>query len=84
MKFSARCFRRRLVGLGIVMNLFSACATVGSERVVNACPPVVEYSRAEQARAADEISDLPEGAILIEWMADYSVLQEQTRSCVFR
>jgi len=45
---------------------------------------VVEYSRAEQARAADEISDLPEGAILIEWMADYSVLQEQTRSCVFR
>jgi len=45
------------------------------------CPPVVEYSQAEQAQAADEVAALPEDSILIGWMADYSVLREQIRSC---
>ena len=63
------------------MSLLSACATVNSERAVGTCPPVVEYSRAEQAKAADEIEALLEQAILIDWLADYSVLRVQTRAC---
>lgn len=84
MKPNAGCSRPRLVGLAIVTSLLSACATVSSEIVVAACPPVIEYSQAEQAQAADEVAALPKDSALIEWLADYSLLKEQARSCVFR
>jgi hypothetical protein len=47
----------------------------------SACPPVVEYSRAEQARLAAEIAALQEGALILAWLADYAVLREQARAC---
>ncbi len=81
MKSNAGCFRRQLVGLAIGVSLLSACATVSSERVVGVCPPVVEYDQAEQAQAAIEIEALPGDAVLIDWLADYSVLRDQARSC---
>jgi hypothetical protein len=81
MKSSAECSRLRLVGLVIVTSLLSACATVNSEKVVGVCPPVVEYSQAEQAQAADEIASLPRNAMIIGWISDYSVMREQVRSC---
>jgi len=52
--------------------------------VVGVCPPVVGYSQAEQVQAAGEIEALPDDAVLIDWLADYSVLRKQVRSCVFR
>jgi hypothetical protein len=45
------------------------------------CPPVVEYSRAEQARVAEEVAALSEGAVITEWLADYAVLRAQARAC---
>ena len=45
------------------------------------CPPVVEYSAADQARAADEIEALPEGAVIVRMLSDYAVLRDQTRAC---
>ena len=42
---------------------------------------MVEYSRAEQARVAEEVAALPEGGVIAEWLADYAVLREQTRVC---
>ena len=51
------------------------------DTVPSACPPVVEYSRAEQARLAAELAALPEGAVIPEWLSDYAVLREQTRAC---
>jgi hypothetical protein len=45
---------------------------------------VVEYDAAEQAQAADEIEALPDDAVLIDWLADYSVLRQQVRSCNFQ
>jgi len=45
------------------------------------CPPVVEYSAAEQARAAAEIEALPEGAMLARMLSDYAVLRDQARVC---
>lgn len=61
----------------------SACAMVGSDAPPSACPPVVDYSRPQQARVADEIARLPEGAPIIGWLADYAVLREQARACHF-
>lgn len=58
----------------------SGCARVGSEGQ-GVCPPVVEYGSAELARAAEEVAQLPEGAIVVDWLADYAVLRDQARAC---
>jgi hypothetical protein len=64
----------------IAMIFLSGCARVGSDPAA-ACPPVVEYSAAEQAQVADEIAALPENARIVEWLADYAVLRAQARAC---
>jgi len=46
-----------------------------------ACPPVVEYSREFQARAAEELASLPNGSTVIEMMNDYVVMRDQARAC---
>ncbi len=58
----------------------SSCAKVGSDRAA-ACPPVVEYSRAEQMQVAEEFAALPKNARIVDWLADYAVLREQVRAC---
>lgn len=64
----------------IAMLWLSACATGGSE-VRPPCPPVVEYTSAEQARSADEVAALPEGAVIVRMLGDYAVLRDQARAC---
>jgi hypothetical protein len=60
----------------------SGCATGASDGSrLGACPPVVEYSREFQARAAEELPLLPEGSVIAEMLADYAVMREQARSC---
>ena len=54
---------------------------MGSFEGQGACPPVVAYSRAEQAQVADEVAALPEGARIVHWLADYAVLRAQVMSC---
>ncbi|MBL4766338.1 MAG: hypothetical protein JKY94_01195 [Rhodobacteraceae bacterium] len=84
MKSNTECSRLRLAALVIVTSLLDACATVSSESVVGVCPPVVEYSQAEQALAADRIEALPDGDVLIDWLADYRELRQQARTCNFQ
>lgn len=83
MMSNARCWKRRLAALAIVTSLLSGCATVRSEdgRLAT-CPPVVEYGREFQARAADELALLPEGSAIAEMLADYGVMREQALSCL--
>ncbi len=54
---------------------------ISSEPVVGVCPPIVEYNREEQALVATEIENLPEDAVIIDWLADYSLLREQASTC---
>jgi hypothetical protein len=63
------------------MIFLTACAGVSSDAPPSACPPVVDYSRAEQARVAEEVEALPEGAMIVSWLADYAVLRSQLRAC---
>lgn len=58
----------------------TGCAMGGSD-VRAPCPPVVEYTTAEQARAANEVEALPEGAVIVRMLGDYAVLREQTQAC---
>lgn len=59
----------------------TGCARVGSDVAASVCPPVVEYSQAEQAQVAEEVAALPEGARIPDWLADYAVLRAQGRVC---
>lgn len=45
------------------------------------CPSVVEYTAADQARAADEVEALQEGATIARMLSDYAVLRDQVRAC---
>lgn len=58
----------------------SACAMVSSD-VAAPCPPVVDYTAADQARAADEVEALPEGTVIVQMLGDYAVLRGQVRAC---
>jgi len=42
---------------------------------------VVDYSRTEQARVAEEVAALPEGTLIVAWLADHAVLRDQVRAC---
>ena len=82
MTFNAGCWTRRLAVLAIATSLLTACATGISEpRVVTACPPVVEYSREFQGRAAEELRLLPDGSAIADMLSDYAVIREQARRC---
>jgi hypothetical protein len=62
--------------------LLSGCATVGSyPPIAIVCPPVVQYSREAQARAAEELDLLPESSAIAEMLNDYAVMREQARIC---
>ena len=82
MMSNARCWRLRLVVLVLATIWLSGCATGGSDGGgPGACPPVVQYSREFQARAAEELVLLPEGSAVAEMLADYAVMRDQTRAC---
>jgi hypothetical protein len=54
---------------------------MGGSDVQTTCPPVVDYSTADQARAAEEVEILPEGAVVVAMLSDYAVLRDQARAC---
>jgi len=78
---SATCWTRPQIALAAAMIFLTGCEKAGSETPHGACPPVVKYTSAEQAMVAEEIAALPEGALIVGWMADYAVLRDQTRTC---
>ena len=84
MPFNATCWTRPQTALVIVTLFLTACAGVGSDPPPGVCPPVVDYSPAEQTRVSDEVAALPEGAMITGWLADYAVLRDQARACAGR
>lgn len=81
MKSNARCWKPPATALLIAMLWLSACATGGSN-VNIPCPPVVEYTTNDQARAADEVNALSQSAIVVRMLSDYAVLRDQARACM--
>ena len=76
------CWKRRLAVLATATSLLTGCATAGFEaNGLAACPPVVEYSRELQARAAEELAMLPDRSVVVEMMGDYAVIRDQARGC---
>ena len=81
MESIVRCWRRPAAVLLIATLWLSACTTAGSD-VQAPCPPTVEYSAADQVRAAAEVSGMPEGAMVVRMLSDYAVLRDQVRACM--
>nr|WP_247651364.1 hypothetical protein [Roseovarius autotrophicus] len=81
MSSTAICCLRPAAALAAVTILLTGCATAGSDAPPGACPPVVEYSRVEQTRVAEEVAALPDGALILGLLADYAVLRDQARAC---
>ena len=80
MKSNARCWTLQPAALLIAMLWLTGCATVGSEAQAP-CPPLVEYTTADQPRAAAEVDMLPEAAMVVRMLIDYAVLRDQARVC---
>ncbi|MBK5946431.1 hypothetical protein CCR83_08290 [Rhodobacter veldkampii DSM 11550] len=80
MPSTARCSTPPPAALLIAMLWLTGCAMAGSEAIAP-CPPVVEYTAADQARAAEEVETLPEGAVIVRMLSDYAVLRDQARAC---
>ena len=81
MPSTAKCSTPPPAALLIAIVWLTGCAMAGSE-TGSPCPPVVEYTSFEQARAADEIEALPEGAVVVRMLSDYAVLRDQARACL--
>ena len=81
MPFNVRCWTQPRAALAAATIFLTACAGDSFDTASSACPHVVEYSRAEQARVAAEVAALPEGAVIVGWLADYVVLRDQARAC---
>ena len=81
MPSTARCWTPPRAALAAATIFLTGCATAGSDAPPGACPPVVAYSPAEQARVAAEVAALPEGTLNPDWLADYAVLRDQARAC---
>nr|WP_202909508.1 hypothetical protein [Alkalilacustris brevis] len=84
MPSTARCWTPPAAALAVATILLTGCAGVTSDAPPGACPPVVEYSQAAQARVAEEVATLSEGALIVGWLADYAVLRDQARACAGR
>jgi hypothetical protein len=80
MKSNVRCWTPPAAALLIAMLWLSACAMGGSEARAT-CLPIVDYTMADQARAAGEVKALPEGAVIVRMLGDYVVLRDQARAC---
>ncbi len=82
MMSNARCWRQQFAALAIASSLLSGCAAVASEaRLATVCPPVIEYGREFQARAAVELALLPKGSAVVAMLSDYAVMRQQARAC---
>ncbi|WP_263734686.1 hypothetical protein [Defluviimonas sp. WL0002] len=82
MTYRGGCSKLRRGGLVLATIWLSGCATVSSDGGSSgSCLPVVWYSREFQARAAEELTLLPEGSAIAEMMVDYAVMREQARAC---
>ena len=76
------CLKKLLGVLAVGMIFLTGCATGSSEHGARTyCPPVVEYSREEQRRMAEEVEALPDGSVIVDWLADYAVLRAQLDHC---
>ena len=66
----------RLVPLLATISLAGCAPTISSD-----CPPLRAYDAGFRARAAEELTLLPQASAIEEMLKDYAVLRAQLRAC---
>ncbi len=64
---------------GAWLAAISSFALAGCNAVGGGCPPLVSYSRAQQADAAHELRALPQDSELAAMIVDYGKLRDACR-----
>jgi len=72
---------RTLAALALAAMLLTGCQAAPSNTTTVVCPSIVEYDRATQQRAAQELRRMPADAELPRMFADYGRLRDQVRAC---
>lgn len=73
---------RTLLVPALLMMSTAACGTDTSRIPLPVCPQIVEYSAADQAKAADELQALPaNGVVRSRFMPDYGRMRAEVRAC---
>jgi hypothetical protein len=81
MKSNAKCWTQQPAVPLIAMLWLTGCAMGASDYSGHVCPPVVDYTTADQARAAAEVDMLPQSALIVRMLSDYAVMRDQARVC---
>jgi len=84
MPSTAKCSTPPRVALVIATIFLTGCAGVGSDAPPWACPQVVAYSRAEQARVAEEVQTMQEGVLIPKWFRITGAWLRDTAPDTFR
>lgn len=67
---------RLLTLIALSLAPLSGCVTASSN-----CPALVNYTQAEQSKAADELEALPSGSVLARMIGDYGATRNEIRAC---
>lgn len=60
----------------------AGCAAGPSRLPAPVCPQLIEYSPADQAKAADELKRLPvSGVVRSKFLPDYGTMRDEVRAC---
>lgn len=73
------CFRT--LGLALALPLLAAVLSSCETIPPAACPPVKDYTKAEQAKAKAEVDVLAPAAILRTFIDDYKMLRDAAHAC---
>ncbi len=73
--------RPPLLAVVLCVILLSGCDSAPPISSGAICPPVVEYGRDEQSRAATELRAMSSGAVIPTMMADYGRTRAALRAC---
>lgn len=61
----------------------TACGPEPSKLAGPACPSLPEYTKGQQAQAADELERMPPGSIIADlFMPDYGRMRQGVRACL--
>lgn len=80
MPSTARCSTPPHAALMIAMLWLVGCGMAGSDAGAP-CPPVIDHIATDEARAAEGIEALPEGAVIVGMLAGHAALRDRARAC---
>lgn len=60
--------------------LCSSCATVAPRAPTALCPPLKEYTKAQEAEVGAWVAAVPQGNLLAQWIVDYIGLRNACRA----